>query len=69
VREVVLAAVSQRVRPIIESEEEVAATRPPEEIEKARRAVEDAMRAVQVRGELRTRPGPEPTAAPEAAVA
>jgi flagellar motor switch protein FliG len=68
VREVVLAAVSERLRPIIESEEEVAATRPPEEIEKARRAVEDAMRAVQVRGELRTRAAPEPPA-PEAAVA
>ena len=54
-RAAVLGAVSQRLRSIIESEEESATGRPPEEIEKARRAVEDAMRTAHARGELHTR--------------
>jgi flagellar motor switch protein FliG len=73
-REVVFNAVSKRLRSILEVEEEIAASRPAEEVEKARRAVEDAMRAVQARGELRTRtetqaepPPPPPPADTEAA--
>jgi flagellar motor switch protein FliG len=72
-REVVFNAVSKRLRSILEVEEEIAASRPAEEVEKARRAVEEAMRAVQVRGELRTRtetpaePPPPPPADTEAA--
>ncbi len=54
-REAVLGAVSQRLRSIIEAEEESATGRPPEEIEKARRAIEDAMRTAHARGELHTR--------------
>jgi flagellar motor switch protein FliG len=55
VREAILAAVSKRLRSILEVEEEVVKDKPPAEVETARRAVEDAMRAVQGRGELRAR--------------
>ncbi len=61
-REVVLGAVSQRLRSILEVEEETASGRPAEEIENARRAVEDEMRALQARGELRTRATATPIA-------
>jgi flagellar motor switch protein FliG len=63
-REVVLGAVSKRLRSILEVEEEIAASRPAEEVEKARRTVEDAMRALQARGELRTRTEAEPPPPP-----
>jgi len=55
VRSVVLAAVSARVRSILEAEETVVQEHPPEKIDEARRAVELAMRAAQQRGELETR--------------
>ncbi len=55
VRSVVLAAVSARVRSIIEAEESVEQEHPAEKIEDARRVVELAMRAAQQRGELDTR--------------
>src|SRR6266511_1975124 len=51
----VLAAVSARVRSIIEAEESVEQEHPAEKIEDARRVVELAMRAAQQRGELDTR--------------
>jgi flagellar motor switch protein FliG len=63
VREAVLGAVSKRLRSILEVEEEIAASRPAEDVEKARRAVEDAMRALQARGELRTRDAEAPAGA------
>jgi len=61
-REAVLGAVSQRLRSIIEAEEESATGRPPEEAEKARRAIEDAMRVAHQRGELHTRATAEASA-------
>ncbi len=53
VREAILAAVSKRLRSILEVEEEVVKDKPTTDIEAARRTVEDAMRALQNRGELR----------------
>lgn len=55
IRDAVLGAVSKRLRGIIEVEEEVVKDKPPPDVEIARRAVEDAMRALQGRGELRAR--------------
>lgn len=55
VREVVHAAVSKRLRGILEVEEEALRERPAPEIESARRAIEDAMRRLRERGEIRAR--------------
>ena len=55
IRDVVYAAVSKRLRGILEVEEEVVKEKPAHEVETARQAIEDAMRALQDRGELRPR--------------
>lgn len=55
VRELVHAAVSKRLRAILESEEEVVKEKPAAEIAAARRAVEDALRHLNTRGEIRAR--------------
>ncbi len=55
VREVVHAAVSKRLRGILEVEEEVVQQKPAAEVEAARRVVEDAIRQLNQRGELRAR--------------
>jgi flagellar motor switch protein FliG len=55
IRDVVYAAVSKRLRTILEVEEEVVKDKPAQEVETARQAIEDAMRALQDRGELRAR--------------
>lgn len=55
VRDVIHGAISKRLRGILEVEEEVVQQKPPEEIEAARRVIEDAMRQLNDRGELRQR--------------
>ncbi len=55
VREAILGSVSKRLRGILEVEEEVVKDKPAADVEAARRAVEDAMRALQGRGELRAK--------------
>ncbi len=55
VRDVVLNAVSKRLRGILEVEEEVVKDKPPPDVETARRALEDAMRQLNDRGALRSR--------------
>lgn len=54
-RELVHAAVSKRLRAILEAEEAVVKEKAPAEIEKARRVLEDAMRQLNQRGEIRAR--------------
>lgn len=55
VREVVHGAVSKRLRGILESEEEGLQEKPAAEIEGARRVLEEAMRQLNLRGELHAR--------------
>ncbi len=54
-RAAVHGAVSKRLRAILEAEEEVVQQKGPAEIEAARRVLEDAMRQLNVRGELHVR--------------
>jgi flagellar motor switch protein FliG len=63
VRERVLGVVSERLRAILEAEEEVAQGLPGQQVEAARAAVEDAMRALKARGELPLRAAPPDAAA------
>ena len=63
----VLAAVSDRLRSILEAEATVAQERKPQQVDDARREVEAAMRAVQQRGELTLRDAPAATPSDEAA--
>ncbi|HET8539229.1 MAG TPA: FliG C-terminal domain-containing protein [Anaeromyxobacter sp.] len=55
VRDVIHAAVSKRLRSILEVEEEVVQEKPAAEIEGARRVLEEAMRQLNLRGEIRAR--------------
>lgn len=55
IRELVHAAVSKRLRGILEAEEELVQQKPAAEVEAARRVVEDAVRQVNQRGELHAR--------------
>ncbi len=55
VREVVLGAVSKRLRGVLEAEEEAVGEKDAREVEAARRAIEDAMRVLNGRGDLRSR--------------
>jgi flagellar motor switch protein FliG len=55
IRDLVHAAVSKRLRGIFEVEEEVVGEKPASDIESARRVIEDAMRQLGLRGELRAR--------------
>ncbi len=55
IRELVHGAVSKRLRAILEAEEEVAAAKTDADVEDARRALEDVVRQLNVRGELRAR--------------
>jgi flagellar motor switch protein FliG len=61
-REVVLGAVSKRLRAILETEVELVVGRPPAEIEEARRIIEQSMRALHARGDLHLRASAEPPA-------
>jgi flagellar motor switch protein FliG len=62
-KEVVLGAVSKRLRAILETEIELASERPAAEVEEARRVIEQAMRTLQERGDLHLRVTDEPAAA------
>jgi flagellar motor switch protein FliG len=62
-RDVVLQSVSKRLRPIIETELELAKGRPPAEVEDARRVLEQRMRSLQARGDLHLRVSVEEPAA------
>jgi flagellar motor switch protein FliG len=55
VRDVIHAAVSKRLRGILEVEEEVVQEKPPAEVEGARHVLEDAMRRLSLRGEIKIR--------------
>lgn len=55
VRELVHGAVSKRLRAILEAEEEVATAKTDADVEGARRALEDVVRQLNVRGEIRAR--------------
>ncbi len=62
-RDVVLAAVSKRLRAILEVEVDLAKDRPAAEVEEARRVLERAMRALHARGDLHLRGSAETSAA------
>ncbi len=55
IRDLVHAAVSKRLRAILEAEEELVQEKPADEIEAARHVLEDAIRQLNLRGELRAR--------------
>ncbi|HEY6098918.1 MAG TPA: FliG C-terminal domain-containing protein, partial [Anaeromyxobacter sp.] len=55
IRDLVLGSVSKRLRGILEVEEEVVKEKPAIEIDAARRVVEEAMRRLADRGDLKTR--------------
>lgn len=55
VREVVVGAVSKRLRGVLEAEEEAVGEKDAREVEAARRTIEDAMRVLNGRGDLRSR--------------
>jgi len=62
-RDVVLAAVSKRLRAILEVEVDLAKDRPAAEVEEARRVLERAMRVLHARGDLHLRGSAETSAA------